>query len=65
LGGLRLGVVRLTHRCRSIRFWAIVCILTLAGKQYQEVSFSGSQLIVSLAFPGLKLTAEQVLSAGR
>jgi Uma2 family endonuclease len=44
---------------------AIVCVLTLAGKQYQEVSFSGSQPIVSLAFPGLKLTAAQVLSAGR
>jgi Uma2 family endonuclease len=44
---------------------AIVCILTLAGKQYQEVSFSGSQSIVSVAFPGLKLTAAQVLSAGR
>jgi Uma2 family endonuclease len=44
---------------------AIVCILTLAGQQYQEVSFSGNQSIVSLAFPGLKLTAAQVLSAGR
>jgi Uma2 family endonuclease len=44
---------------------AIVCILTLAGKQYQEVSFSGNQAIVSVAFPGLKLTAAQVLSAGR
>jgi Uma2 family endonuclease len=44
---------------------AIVCILTLAGQQYQEVSFSGNQSIASLAFPGLKLTATQVLSAGR
>jgi Uma2 family endonuclease len=44
---------------------AIVCILTLAGGQYQEVNFSGNQSIVSLAFPGLKLTAAQVLSAGR
>jgi Uma2 family endonuclease len=44
---------------------AIVCILTLAGQQYQEVSFSGNQSIVSLAFPGLKLTAAQALSAGR
>jgi Uma2 family endonuclease len=44
---------------------AIVCILTLAGKQYQEVGFSENQSIVSLAFPGLKLTAAQVLSAGR
>jgi Uma2 family endonuclease len=44
---------------------AIVCILTLAGKQYQEVSFSGNQAIVSVVFPGLKLTAAQVLSAGR
>jgi hypothetical protein len=44
---------------------AIVCILTLAGKQYQEVSFSGNQAIVSLMFPWLELTAAQVLSAGR
>jgi Uma2 family endonuclease len=44
---------------------AIVLVLTLVGQQYQEVSFTGNQPIVSLAFPGLKLTAEQVLSAGR
>jgi Uma2 family endonuclease len=63
---------RSEYAARSIpEYWiidpdrAIVCILTLAGKQYQEVNFSGNQLIVSSTFPKLNLTAEQILSAGQ
>jgi Uma2 family endonuclease len=44
---------------------SVVLVLTLAGKQYREVSFTGNQAIVSPAFPHLNLTAEQILNAGQ
>jgi Uma2 family endonuclease len=44
---------------------SVVLVLTLSGDKYQEATFTGNQLIVSPTFPGLKLTAEQVLTAGR
>ncbi len=40
-------------------------ICTLANGEYEIQQFRGNQTIVSLTFPDLKLTAEQVLSAGR
>lgn len=43
----------------------IVLVLTLKGATYQEKSFTGNAAIVSSAFPDLKLTAEQILRAGR
>lgn len=44
---------------------AVVRVLTLDGEGYQAREFRGSDLVVSPTFPGLQLTAEQVLSAGR
>jgi Uma2 family endonuclease len=43
----------------------VVFILRLNGAEYGEERFESKQLIVSPAFPGLKLTAEQILNAGR
>jgi Uma2 family endonuclease len=43
----------------------VVLVLTLSGDTYQEVSFTGKQIIVSPTFPSLTLTAEQILTAGR
>jgi Uma2 family endonuclease len=43
----------------------VVLVLTLLGDKYQEATFTGSQPIVSPTFPSLKLTAAQVLTAGR
>jgi Uma2 family endonuclease len=63
---------RSEYAARSIpEYWiidpdrAIVLVLTLAGKQYQEVSFTRNQAIVSPTFPHLNLTAEQILTAGQ
>jgi Uma2 family endonuclease len=63
---------RSEYAARSIpEYWiidpdqAIVLVLTLAGKQYREVSFTGNQAIVSPTFPHLNLTAEQILNAGQ
>jgi Uma2 family endonuclease len=44
---------------------AVVWVLTLAGEEYRESGFTGTQKIVSPGFPGLNLMAEQVLKAGR
>jgi Uma2 family endonuclease len=44
---------------------AVVWVLTLAGEEYRESDFTGTQKIVSPGFPGLNLMAEQVLKAGR
>jgi Uma2 family endonuclease len=44
---------------------SVVLVLTLTGKGYQQKLFKGQQAIVSPSFPSLKLTAEQILSAGR
>jgi Uma2 family endonuclease len=44
---------------------AIVKIGTLTNGTYDFQDFTENQVIQSLAFPGLKLTAEQVLTAGR
>ncbi|TAF69258.1 MAG: Uma2 family endonuclease, partial [Oscillatoriales cyanobacterium] len=40
-------------------------ICTLVNGEYQIQQIRGNQTIVSLTFPDLKLTAEQVLMAGR
>jgi Uma2 family endonuclease len=40
-------------------------ICTLVNGEYEIQQLRGNQLIVSLTFPDLKLTAEQVLMAGR
>ncbi|KOP27075.1 hypothetical protein AMR41_06910 [Hapalosiphon sp. MRB220] len=40
-------------------------ICTLVNGEYEIQQFRGNQSIVSLSFPNLKLTAEQVLRAGR
>jgi Uma2 family endonuclease len=40
-------------------------ICTLVKEEYEIQQFRGNQTIVSPTFPGLKLTAEQVLRAGR
>jgi Uma2 family endonuclease len=42
----------------------VVVVLTLAGDAYQGASFVGNQAIVSPTFPGLTLTAADVLTAG-
>jgi Uma2 family endonuclease len=46
-----------------IRAW--VWVLTLQGNSYQQTEFRGSDSIVSAVFPKLKITAAQVLKAGR
>jgi Uma2 family endonuclease len=43
----------------------VVLVLTLSGNSYREASFTGDDAIVSPSFPGLNLTAEQVLTAGQ
>jgi len=40
-------------------------ICTLVNEEYEIQQFRGNQPITSLTFPNLKLTAEQVLKAGR
>lgn len=40
-------------------------ICTLVNGEYEIQQFRGNQIVVSLTFPDLKLTAEQVLKAGR
>ncbi|MBD2486443.1 Uma2 family endonuclease [Aulosira sp. FACHB-615] len=40
-------------------------ICTLVNEEYEIQQFRGNQTIVSLTFPDLKLTAEQILRAGR
>ncbi|PZO38877.1 MAG: hypothetical protein DCF19_15515 [Pseudanabaena frigida] len=40
-------------------------VCTLVKGEYEIQQFRGSQPIISLTFPNLKLTAEQVLKAGR
>jgi Uma2 family endonuclease len=40
-------------------------ICTLVNGEYEIQQFQGNQIIVSLTFPDLNLTAEQVLRAGR
>jgi Uma2 family endonuclease len=46
-----------------VREWVLVLILQ--GNSYQQTEFTSSDLIVSTAFSQLKLTVEQVLTAGR
>jgi Uma2 family endonuclease len=43
---------------------AVVLVLTLVGSAYQETSFTGNGAIVSPSFPGLTITADEVLTAG-
>jgi Uma2 family endonuclease len=43
----------------------VVLVLCLDGTVYKEQQFQGQKLIVSPTFPKLKLTAEQVVNAGR
>jgi Uma2 family endonuclease len=40
-------------------------VCTLVNEEYEIQQFRGNQVIVSVTFPDLKLTAEQVLIAGR
>jgi Uma2 family endonuclease len=42
----------------------VVLVLTLVNEVYQETTFTGNQTLVSPTFPGLTLTAGQVLTAG-
>ena len=44
---------------------AVVIVLTLKDRAYQSREFRGSDRVVSPTFPYLKLTAEQILRAGR
>ena len=44
---------------------AVVIVLTLKNGAYQSREFRGCDRVVSPAFPDLKLTAEQILRAGR
>ena len=44
---------------------AVVIVLTLKKGAYQSREFRGSDRVVSPTFPDLKLTAEQILRAGR
>jgi len=44
---------------------AVVIVLTLKNGAYQSREFRGSDRVVSPAFPDLKLTAKQILRAGR
>jgi Uma2 family endonuclease len=43
---------------------SVVLVLTLVDGEYQEATFTGNSVIQSPAFPGLKLTAIEVLTAG-
>jgi Uma2 family endonuclease len=43
---------------------SVVLVLTLADGEYHEATFTGNSVIQSPAFPGLKLTAIEVLTAG-
>lgn len=43
---------------------AVVTVLSLENGAYQARAFRGDDLIVSLTFPELQLTAEQILRAG-
>jgi Uma2 family endonuclease len=43
---------------------AVVLVLTLVGSAYQETRFTGNMAIVSPNFPGLTITADEVLTAG-
>jgi Uma2 family endonuclease len=45
------------------RAW--VRVGTLVNRVYQFQDFTGNQVIISPTFPGLTLTAEQILTAGR
>ncbi|HEY9646046.1 MAG TPA: hypothetical protein V6C88_06745 [Chroococcidiopsis sp.] len=56
--------MRVNSPCTSAIAAAVV-VLTLAGDQYRESSFTGMQKIVSPSFPSVNLMAEQVLKAGR
>jgi Uma2 family endonuclease len=41
----------------------VVLVLTLVGNAYQEATFTGNSLIISLTFPSLTLTAIEVLTS--
>jgi Uma2 family endonuclease len=44
---------------------AVVIVLTLKDRAYQAREFRGSDRVISVTFPNLQLTAEQILRAGR
>jgi Uma2 family endonuclease len=65
-----LGEKRSEYADRGINeYWLIdpvkkvVLVLTLVGKAYQEATFAGNSIIISLTFPSLTLTAIEVLTA--
>jgi Uma2 family endonuclease len=43
---------------------SVVLVLTLLGDVYQAATFTENNVVVSVTFPNLKLTADQVLTAG-
>jgi Uma2 family endonuclease len=43
---------------------SVVLVLTLADGAYQEATFTGNSVIISPTFPGLTLTAIELLTAG-
>jgi Uma2 family endonuclease len=43
---------------------SVVLVLTLVESAYQETSFMGNTAIASPSFPGLTITADEVLTAG-
>jgi Uma2 family endonuclease len=65
-----LGQKRSEYADRGINeYWLIdpvkkvVLVLTLVGNAYQEATFTGNSVIISLTFPSLTLTAIEVLTA--
>lgn len=42
----------------------VVLVLTLVDGEYQDATFTGNSVIISPSFPGLPLTAIEVLTAG-
>ena len=44
---------------------SVVIVLTLKAGAYQSREFRGSDRVISATFPGLQLTADQILRAGR
>jgi Uma2 family endonuclease len=63
---------RVEYAARGIpEYWLVdpgrqvVLVLTLVGSTYQGSAFKGKSVIVSPSFPGLTITADDVLSAGK
>jgi hypothetical protein len=60
------GAVVERSRAKAIGIWrAWVQVGTLIDRAYVFATFQGDDVIISPTFPGLKLTAAEVLRAGR